>query len=112
MILHGMNPDIHPPSASSPICGDCVQGVCEVGEGVEGKFGEVDGGDILGCFGVSPVELRHESPHTFDIFRQSPFILFYAVSFPTYEVLEFPSEDSAVYDAFHLVFLNSVADDR
>src|SRR5467141_2731140 len=105
MTLHRTNPDIHPPlkgavsqcaSASSPICRDCVWGICEVGKEVEGEFGEVDGRDMLGCFWVLPVELRHESPCTFDIFGQSPFVLLYAISFPMYEVLEFPLEDSAV----------------
>src|SRR5882672_4357803 len=97
MTSHEMNPDIHPPlkgmasrcaSASSPIHGDCVQGIHEVGEGAEGKFGEVDGRDMLGCFRVLPVELRHESPHTFDIFRQYPFVFLYAISFPMYKVLK------------------------
>src|SRR5882672_3641781 len=105
MTSHRTNPDIHPPfkgmasqctSASSLISGDCVWGIHEVGKGVEGESGEVDGRNMLGCFGILSMELRHESPHTFDIFRQSPFIFLYAVSFPTYEVLEFPSEDLAV----------------
>ena len=52
MTLHRMNPDIHPPFkgtasrcalASSPIRGDCVWGICEVGKGAEGEFGEVNG---------------------------------------------------------------------
>src|SRR5882672_317042 len=105
MILHGMNPDIHPPlkgttsrhtSAGSPICGDCVRSVREIGKGVEGKFREVDGQDMLGCFGVLLVEFRHDPLGTFDIIGRSPFVFFYAISFPTYEVFEFPSEDSAV----------------
>ena len=66
---------------------------------------------MLVCFGVLPMELRHESPHTFDIFRWSPFIFLYAISFPMYEVLEFPLEDMAVWDVFHLIFLDSVMDD-
>src|SRR5882672_11258934 len=105
MTLHGTNPDIYPPfkgamsqcaSASSPIHGDCVRSVREIGEGAKGKFREVDGRDMMGCFGVLPVKFRHELLCTFDIIGQSPFVFFYAVSFPTYEVFEFPSEDSAV----------------
>src|SRR5882672_3047047 len=83
-------------SAGSPIRGDCVQSVHQIGKGAEGKFREVDGRDMLGCFGVLPVEFRHESLCTFDIIGQSPFVFFYAISFPTYEVFKFPSEDSAV----------------
>src|SRR5882672_4726052 len=72
--LHGTNPDIHSPlkgavsqctSASSPICRDCVWGIREFGKGSEGEFGEVDGINMLGCFQVLPVELRHKSPCTF-----------------------------------------------
>src|SRR5882672_5880842 len=105
MTSHGMIPDIYPPfkgaasqraSASSPICRDCVWGIREIGKGEEGKFREVNGRDMLGCFGVLLVELRHESLRTFDIIRRSPFIFLYAISFPTYEVFEFPLEDSAV----------------
>src|SRR5467141_633604 len=105
MTLRGTNPDIYPPlkgatsqraSAGSSIRGDCVRSVCEIGKGVEGKFREVDGRDMLGCFGVLPVEFRHESLCTFDIIGWSPFIIFYAISFPTYEVFEFPSEYLAV----------------
>src|SRR5882672_9344414 len=82
--------------ASSPIHRDCVWGICEVGKGAEGEFGEVNGQDMLGCFGVLSMELRHESPRTFDIFGWSPFIFLYAVSFPMYEGFYFPSEDLAV----------------
>src|SRR5882672_9818185 len=105
MTLHGMNPDIYPPlkgvtsrraSAGSPIRGDCVQSVREIGKGVEGKFREVDGRDMLGCFRVLLVEFRHEPLCTFDIIGWSPFVFFYAISFPTYEVFKFPSEYSAV----------------
>src|SRR5882672_10872782 len=105
MTLCGTNPDIYPPlkgttsqraSAHSPIRGDCVQGVREIGKGAEGKFREVDGRDMLGCFGVLLVEFRHEPLRTFDIIGRSPFIFFYAISFPMYEVFEFPLEDSAV----------------
>ena len=67
---------------------------------------------MLGCLGVLVVEFGYESPHTFDIFRWSPFIFLYAVSLPMYEVLEFSSEDLAVEDEFYLVFLDTVADDR
>ena len=116
-----MNPDIHPPlkgvvsqhaSTSSPICRDRVWGVCEVDDGVEGEFGEVNGQNVLGCLGVLDVEFGYESPRTFDIFRWSPFVFHYAVSLPTYEVLEFSSEDSAVEYEFYLVFLDTVVDDR
>jgi len=79
---------------------------------VEGEFGEVDGQNVLGCLGVLAVEFGYESPCTFDIFRWSPFIFLYAISLPTYEVLKFSSEDSAVEDEFYLVFLNTVVDDR
>src|SRR5882672_12026160 len=105
MTLRGTNPDIYPPlkgtmsrraSAGSPICGDCVWSVREIGKGVEGKFREVDGRDMLGCFRVLLVEFRHKPLCTFDIIGQSPFVFFYAISFPMYEVFEFPSEDSAV----------------
>src|SRR5882672_7018174 len=105
MTLRGTNPDIYPPlkgamsrraSAGSPIRGDCVRSVREIGQGAEGKFREVDGRDMLGCFGVLSVEFRHEPLCTFDIIRRSLFVFFYAVSFPTYKVFEFPSEDSAV----------------
>ena len=67
---------------------------------------------MLGCLEVLAVEFGYESPHTFDIFRWSPFIFLYAVSLPTYEVLEFSSEDSAVEYEFYLIFLNTVADNR
>src|SRR5882672_5668645 len=105
MTLHGANPDIYPPlkaaasrraSASSPICRDCVWGIHEIGKGAEGKFREVNGRDMLWCFRVLLVELRNESLCTFDVIRWSPFVFLYAVSFPTYKVFEFPSEDSAV----------------
>src|SRR5882724_8235154 len=114
-------PDIHPPfkgmvsqcaSTSSPIHRDHVQGVCEVDDGVEGEFGEVDGQNVLGCLRVLAVEFRYESPRTFDIFRWSPFVFLYAISLPMYEVLEFSLEDSAVEDEFYLVFLDTIADDR
>src|SRR5882672_2692612 len=105
MTLHGTNPDIYLPlkgamsqraSAGSPIREDCVRSVCEIGKGAEGKFREVDGRDMLGCFGVLPVEFRPEPLCTFDIIGQSPFVFFDTISFPTYKVFEFPSEDSAV----------------
>ena len=67
---------------------------------------------MLGCLGVLAVEFRHESPRTFDIFRWSPFIFLYAVSLPTYEVLKFSSEDSAVEYVFYLIFLDTVVDNR
>ena len=35
-----------------------------------------------------------------------------ALSLPTYEVLEFSSEDLAVKDEFYLVFLNTIVDNR
>src|SRR5882724_2269340 len=120
-ILCGANPDIHPPlkgtasrcaSTNSPICRDHVQGVCEVDDGAEGEFGEVDGRNVLGCLGVLAVEFGYESPHTFDVFRRSPFIFLYAVSLPMYEVLEFPSEDLAFEYEFYLIFLNTIMDDR
>ena len=79
-----------------PISRGCVWGIHEVGKEVEGKFGEVNGRDVLGCFGVSSVELGHKSLHASDIFRWSQFILLYAVPFPAYEVFKFPLEDSAV----------------
>src|SRR5882724_12606862 len=114
-------PDIHPPfkgtvsrhaSTSSPIHRDHVQGVREVDDGVEGEFGEVDGQNVLGCLRVLAVEFRYESPRTFDIFRWSPLVFLYAISLPTYEVLEFSLEDSAVEDEFYLVFLDTIADNR
>ena len=67
---------------------------------------------MLGCLGVLAVEFGHESPRTFDIFRWSPLVFLYAISLPTYEVLEFSLEDSAVEDEFYLIFLDTVADDR
>src|SRR5882672_6178816 len=105
MTSHGMIPDIYPPfkgaasqraSAGSPIHRDCVWGICEIGKGEEGKFREVNGRDMLGCFGVLSVELGHESLHTFDVLGWSPFVFLYAISFPMHKVFEFPSEDSAV----------------
>src|SRR5882672_10520250 len=75
-------------SAGSPIHGDCVRSVREIGKGAEGKFREVDGRDMLGCFGVLPVEFRHEPLCAFDIIRWSPFVFLYAVSFPMYEVFD------------------------
>src|SRR5882724_13222718 len=120
-ILCRANPDIHPPfkgtasrcaSTGSPICRDHVQGVHEVDDGAEGEFGEVDGRNVLGCLGVLAVEFRHKSPCTFYIFRWSPFVFLYAVSLPMYEVLEFSSEDSAVEYEFHLIFPDTIADNR
>src|SRR5882724_8151094 len=99
-------------STGSPICRDCVQGVHEVDDGVEGEFGEVDGQNVLGCLGVLVVEFRHESPCTFDIFRWSPFVFLYAISLPMYKVLEFSLEDLAVEDEFYLIFLDTIMDDR
>src|SRR5882724_3020958 len=96
----------------STICRDHVRGVCEVDDGVEGEFGEVDGRNVLGCLGVLAVEFGHESPGTFDIFRWSLFVFLYAISLPTYEVLEFSSEDLAVEYEFYLIFLNTAMDDR
>src|SRR5882724_1500146 len=96
----------------NPICKDCVQGVHEVDDGVEGEFGEVNGQNVLGCLRVLVVEFGHKSPRTFDIFRWSPFIFLYAVSLPMYEVLEFSSEDLAVEYEFYLVFLDTIVDDR
>ena len=67
---------------------------------------------MLGCLGVLAVKFGYESPHTFDVFRWSPFIFLYAVSLPTYKVLEFSSEDLAVEYEFYLIFLNTITDDR
>ena len=67
---------------------------------------------MLGCLRVLVVEFGYESPHTFDVFRWSPFIFLYAVSLPTYKVLEFSSEDLAVEYEFYLIFLNTITDDR
>jgi len=79
----------------SPIRRDHDQGVCEVDDGRKGEFGEVDAEMCWGASGFLAVEFGYESPHTFDVFRWSPFIFLYAVSLPMYEVLEFPSEDLA-----------------
>jgi len=65
-----------------------------------------------GAFGFWQWNSDTKSPHTFDVFRWSPFVFLYAISLPMYEVLKFSLEDSAVKDEFYLVFLNTVMDDR
>jgi len=99
MTLNRMNLDIHPPFkgavtwcilTSGPTWRDCVHGVHEVGERVERESGEVDCWDVLGSFRVLSVEFRHKSLQAFNIFSQSPFIFFDAISYPAYEIFSFP----------------------
>ena len=58
---------------------------------LEKSMAEICWGALGFCLWNSDMSLL-----TPDIFRWSPFVFLYAVSFPTYEVLELPSEYSAV----------------
>ena len=112
-----MNPDIHPffkgvvprcTLAIGPIQGDCVQGVCKVGEWSEWEFREVEGRYVVGGFRVPPVEVSYEPSCALDILRWSPFILLDTPPLPPYQVLKFLLEDSAVQDLFHFLLFNSI----
>ena len=70
----------------SPVFRDCVLGICEVGDGAEGGSGEIRGGYVLRCFGVSAMEGGYQSLGAFDILGWSPLIFFNAKPFPVYQV--------------------------
>jgi len=72
MTLKRMNPDIHPPLKCAvsfgQAKGDCIWGVCEVGQWAEWQIREVKGREMSGGLRVPPVEFGYESPGTFDMF--------------------------------------------
>ena len=66
---------------------------------------------MLGSFGVLSVEFRYKSLCASNIFRQSPFVFFDAVSLPPYKVFKFPSKDPTIQDMFHFIFFDPVMND-
>jgi len=94
---------------SGPICGDCIQGICEIGERAKGELEKLR---VEMCWGASGFFLWNSSPCILDIFGWSPLILLYAISLPVYEVFKLPSEDLAVHDALYLIFFDSIMNGR
>ena len=59
-------------------------------------------------FGVPQVDISYECAP--DIFGWSPIVLLDAIPLPIYKVFEFPSENSAIQDAFYFIFFDSIMD--